>query len=101
MADEFAARTKLLRRLSVGFSWEIWKCEVGLSSGHRLVDAIRISHTSRETKLAQQHLTQLRLITGLHGVAGIPEHRQIGEFLGRLYVLTRGENVSELLNNSF
>ncbi len=88
MADEFAAPAKLLRRLSVGFSWEIWKCEVGLPSGHRLVRAIRISHTSCETKLARQQLTQLRVITGLDVVAGMPKYLGIGEFWGRLCVLT-------------
>jgi serine/threonine protein kinase len=87
MATESLAGKKLLRRLSVGFSYEIWKCEVSFPVHKPIVAAICISHTSYKSRLAQQKLNQLRYIVGLSDIPGMPQIYDIHELFGRLYVL--------------
>lgn len=89
MATESSTSLRLLTRLSVGFSYEIWKCEVALAGERPLAAAIRISHAFHDTKVAEKQLAQVRFIVRLGAIPGIPHYWDIGVRFGRFYVLTK------------
>jgi serine/threonine protein kinase len=78
---------RLVARLSVGFSAEIWKCELNVPSATPSEAVVRISHRSYD-RLTQPELLRLQQVTALAGIPGLPRYREIGEWLGRLYVVT-------------
>ena len=79
---------RLLARLSVGFSAEIWKCERRSPNGANLTAAMRIYHGSSTDEKCRQQLARLRRIVSLQDIPGLPEYWDIGVWMDRLYALT-------------
>jgi serine/threonine protein kinase len=79
---------RLTRRLAVGFSSEIWECEVTIAGCAPLPVAISIAHRAVDKLTESAQIQRIRWIAGLSDVPGIPRVHALGHCLGRLYVMT-------------
>ncbi len=79
---------KLLTRLAVGFSAEIWDCEIRVAKPPPWRMAIRITHRNREHLQCRTEVARLRYVVGLAHIPGMPKIHAISEMFGKLTVIS-------------
>jgi serine/threonine protein kinase len=102
MSNQTNRQPNLLARLCVGFSAEIWKCEYRFAAKPPRQVAMRIYHGCSDDEANQQELVRLRRILSFAHIPGMPDHHDIGVWLGRLYVVTAlaDADCNQLVNGS-